>query len=473
MPMRVRHLALLALVLLAAVLSTGAGAADRMLVGIQDDPSFRWRDDRATMLDQAQAAGIQIVRSTVYWSRVAPSRPARPTDPFDPSYSFNDLDELVRNAQQRGMEVMLTIWGTPSWANGGKGQNYAPTNPADLGNFARAVAARYSGRYPGYPFVQYWGIWNESNLGGFLSPQYDRKGKPLAPYTYAKMYRAAYAGIKAANPRALVAIGETSARGRDKFLGAAGASETESPGRFAQILSTIRPKLPFDAYSQHPYPTDLRQQPLAKVRFPNVTLGTLPTFETSLDKWFGRKDIPIWITEYGYQTNPPNSHGVSYATQAAWGRTAIDFARRDPRVQMFIWFIWRDDPTSTWQSGLLQRNSTPKPFLSQFSALAKLVDGRNPVVTVKGTVRNPVARVPVLELAARSGVGAVVGATVRVYLNNQLVGVAQPQTTIGADGYASFPLPIQTASNRTYVVWLEIGDANGDKVVRNVTLVAK
>jgi hypothetical protein len=371
------------------------------------------------------------------------------------------------------MEVMLTIWGTPSWANGGKGQNFAPTNPADLGNFARAVAARYSGRYAGYPFVQYWGVWNESNLGGFLSPQYDRKGKPVAPFTYAKMYRAAYAGIKAANPRALVAIGETSARGRDKFLGAAGASETESPGKFAQLLSTVRPTLKFDAWSQHPYPTELRQAPLASVRFPNVTLGTLKTFEASIDKWFGRKGIPIWITEYGYQTNPPNPRGVSAAQQASWGKTALDFARDDPRVTMFIWFIFRDDPTSTWQSGLLQRNSTKKPFFSSFSSLARLVDGRNPVIEVKGQVVNPVARVPVLELAARSGPGAVVGANIRLYLRGQLVGVSQPQTTIGIDGYAAFPLPIQTASNRTYVATLDIGDANGNKVFRTVTVIAK
>ena len=31
---------------------------------------------------------------------------------------LNDLDELVRDTQKRGMEVLLLIWGTPKWANG-------------------------------------------------------------------------------------------------------------------------------------------------------------------------------------------------------------------------------------------------------------------------------------------------------------------------------------------------------------------
>ena len=46
---------------------------------------------------------------------------------------------------------MITIWGTPKWANGGKTPNVVPRNVNDLKNFSRAVAARYSGRYAQYP----------------------------------------------------------------------------------------------------------------------------------------------------------------------------------------------------------------------------------------------------------------------------------------------------------------------------------
>src|SRR5438128_1784412 len=114
--MRFRFL-LLACVALAVAVPVSASAATRMLLGFQDDPSFRWRDDRASVLDMAQRANAQIARTTVYWSKIAPEQPADASDPFDAAYKFDDLDEFVRNAETRGMEVMLTIWGTPPWAN--------------------------------------------------------------------------------------------------------------------------------------------------------------------------------------------------------------------------------------------------------------------------------------------------------------------------------------------------------------------
>ncbi|MGZ8698081.1 MAG: cellulase family glycosylhydrolase, partial [Gaiellaceae bacterium] len=207
------------LVALAALLSPAvASAAPRMHVGFHDDPNFRYETRRAEMLDQAKSANATIVRTLVTWANIAPTRPANASDSFDRAYRFQDLDELVRNTQERDMEVLITIWGTPKWANGNKTPNYAPTRMSDLTAFARAVATRYSGRYPGYPFVRFYSIWNESNLQLFLAPQFDAKGKSVAPRTYAKLAAAAYAGIKAGNPRAKVAVGETSSAGRDKPL---------------------------------------------------------------------------------------------------------------------------------------------------------------------------------------------------------------------------------------------------------------
>ena len=45
--------------------------------------------------------------------------------------------------------MLLTIWGTPGWANSGARPNVAPSDPRDLRDFAHALAARYSGRHPG------------------------------------------------------------------------------------------------------------------------------------------------------------------------------------------------------------------------------------------------------------------------------------------------------------------------------------
>jgi hypothetical protein len=453
----------------AALVPLTASAEPRMLVGLQDDPSLRWRDDRQNIFDVAGAAHAGLVRTTVYWSRIAQRRPASATNPFDPAYRFDDLDEFVRNAGMHGMEVMLTIWGTPAWANGGKGQNYAPTRLADLTNFTRALASRYSGRYSGYPFVRYYTVWNESNLGQFLSPQYNSGGKPVAPHIYAGIYRASYAGIKSGNRQAVVGIGETSARGRDRVLGRAGTQETESPGRFAQLLSRERPALRFDAWSHHPYSTTPSSPPTQRVRWPNVNLSQLPRFEASLELWFHRI-VPIWVTEYGYETKPGEPKGVTPARQAAYLRQAMNICANDPRVTMFIWFIVRDDPTSTWQSGLLNRNGSKKPAYRVYSALAAKYDARSPWFKVKPGVTNPLVRYGALELWSRSGPGAKVGMTVVVYDGRRLLRTAQPVSSIGRDGWVKFRAPLRTAAGHEYYITIKAGDVHGNFVNRSVLI---
>jgi hypothetical protein len=466
--MRLR-LFLVAAACVTAVLLPAANvsAQPRMMIGFQDDPSLRWRDDRLDVFDLAEQAHAGIVRTTVYWSRIAQTKPANGANPFDPAYRFDDLDEFVRNAGLHGMEVMLTIWGTPAWANGGKGQNYAPTNYSTLQNFAKALASRYSGRFTGYPFVRYFTVWNESNLGQFLSPQYNSRGKPAAPGIYAKLYRAAYAGIKAGNPKALVGIGETSARGRDRFLGRQGTQETESPGKFAELLSKQRPVLKFDAYSHHPYPTSISGRPLAITRWPNVTLSNLPRFEHELGKWF-KKRVTMWVTEYGHETKPEEPKGVTYAQQAAYLRTAMRFVAGEPNVSIFIWFILRDDPTSAWQSGLVKRDGTKKPAFASYASLAQQYDGRSPQMFVKGGTDQPLVKYAALELWSRSGTGAKVGMTIAVYDNNKVVKTAQPTSVIGSDGWVSFRAPFKAVKNHNYYITIAANDANGNRVDRTV-----
>ena len=366
---RVTQLFLLAA--LAALLSPAvASAAPRMYVGFHDDPNFRYETRRAEMLDQAKAANATIVRTLVTWANIAPTRPAKASDPFDSAYRFQDLDELVRNTQERDMEVLITIWGTPKWANGNKTPNYAPTRMSDLTAFARAVASRYSGRFSGYPFVRFYSIWNESNLQLFLAPQFDAKGKSVAPRIYAKLAAAAYSGIKAGNSRAKIAVGSTSSAGRDKPL--AGKSATHSPGRFAQLVAAANPRLKFDAWAQHPYPVPANQKPTQKVKWPNVTLSSFARFEKSLDTWFKRKNVRIWITEYGHEVKPDGEpKGISRAQQAAYAAQALALAKKDTRTDMFIWFVFRDHATSEWQSGLRTVSGAAKPSLSRLTAAAK------------------------------------------------------------------------------------------------------
>jgi len=447
-----------------------ASAAPRMYVGFHDDPNFRFGANRAVALDQARAANATVVRTLVTWAHVAPKRPKAPANPFDPAYRFDDLDEFVRNTQARGLEVLITIWGTPKWANGGKTPNFVPTRQADLQNFARAVASRYSGRFAGYPFVKFYSVWNESNLQLFLAPQFDAKGKSVGPRHYARIAAAAYKGIKAGSPRALVALGETSSHGRDKPL--QGKSATHSPGRFAQLVAAANPRLRFDAWAHHPYPTPQNLKPTQKVKWPNVTLSSLSRFQPALDKWFKRKNIRLWFTEYGYETKEDGERkGVTRAQQAAYTTQVMNIAKRNPRIDMFVWFVFRDHPTTVWQSGLLARGGAAKPALARFRAAAASVNARNAIVRVKGGTRNPLVTIPLREYGAGTPAGEAVGFNYRVVEKGRMIAQGQPSAPFGIDAASRIRLVgFRPLKGRTYIVTVEANVFSGGGLVLQRTL---
>jgi hypothetical protein len=363
-----------ALCALAALTAPSGSAANRMWVGFHDDPSFRWVSDRSEQIQASSRVGASVMRLLVHWNQVAPERPVRPADPFDPAYNFGDVDEAVRTARESNLEVLLTLYGTPRWANRGRGVNVMPNRVLDFKRFAQATAARYSGRHAEHPSVRFWSVWNEPNLQRFLKPQFDKRGKPLAPRNYAKLYAAAYQGIKTGNPAAKVAIGETSPRGSDK---AKGVRAIHSPGKFAELVAKANRRLKFDAWAHHPYPSVPSLRPSQKVRWPNVTLSSLPTFQKSLKKWFRRSSLDIWITEYGHQTRPQDRFGVTYKKQAEYIRQSIGIARKQPFTKMFVWFVFRDHVGQPWDSGIYTRAGVAKGRApTAFARAARPLDPR-------------------------------------------------------------------------------------------------
>ena len=399
--MSVLKAARLALVVLAALLAIPAAtvhAAQRMPIGFFDDPSFRWsptrdqnlharrlhrrvRDPHDGHLGRARAdeAGERRERRR---PRLQADRPRRSRLPGGPAQHARD-DQHHRHAEvgerRQGAERDAEEAERPD-------------------RRSRRCSRRATTGAHGHGSVSLWSVWNEPNLQLFLTPQFVGK-KIVGPANYAKLFKAAYAGIKAGNPLAKVAIGETSARGRDKPL--PGVSATIAPGTFARLLSQVK-GLKFDAWAHHPYPTSPNLPPMQKVRYPNVTLSTLGQFEKDLNKWFHRT-VPIWITEYGHETKPAEPHGVTLAQQAAYAKQALTFAKNDPNVQMFIWFTFRDSAGNPWQSGLVSQSGAQKPAFTSFGSVARLTDGST-VAAKAGVARARDDVRPVPRALLRSGV---------------------------------------------------------------------
>jgi hypothetical protein len=344
-----------------------------------------------------------------------------------------------------------------------------PRRLGDFMAFARAIASRYSGRFAGYPFVRFWSIWNEPNLQLFLTPQFDRQGRSVAPRNYARLFAAGYAGIKAGNRRALVAIGETSARGTDNPRG---ARPVHSPGRFLEAVARANPRLRFDAYAHHPYPFRPNLKPSQKVRWPNITLGSLPELETNLKRLFKRKSVPIWVTEYGHETRPQDALGVPYSKQASFLREAIGIARTYPFVSMFIWFVYQDDPGQPWESGLytqsgINKGSSP----SRFSAAARPLDARNFVMSLRRGTTTPLVTLFARRFCVVDRIGSTIGVTWRVRLAGRLVGVGQQSAPLQANCTVNVRLSRFTVARKaSYSATFELNDINGEELTRVVTI---
>jgi hypothetical protein len=451
-----------------APVAPAAVAADRMWIGFHDDPSFRWVGDRATRIRGSATAGSTIIRLLVQWDLVAKERPATPSDHFDPAYNFDDIDDAIRVAQETDQEIMLTISGTPRWANGGKNRNVMPSNVSDFTAFARAIASRYSGRFTGFPFVRFWSVWNEPNLQLFLTPQFNSSGKSVAPANYARLYAAAYSGIKAGNPRAQVAIGETSARGSDK---ATGLRPTHTPGKFAELVAKANPRLKFDAWSHHPYPFNPNSKPSQVVKWPNVSLASLSRFNDSLKTWFKRKSVPIWITEYGHQTKPPDSFGVSYAKQASYIQQSIALASRYPFVSMFIWFVYQDDQGQPWESGIYTAGGAAKGRSpSRFSATARALDARNALYTFRGGTVTPLVTLYTRRYCANDAPGSSIGMTWRVFRGGRLIKVGQQTSPLRPDCTITARLRFTVVKGQSYLATFALNDINGFVLNRRLTI---
>jgi hypothetical protein len=81
--------------------------------------------------------------------------------------------------------------------------------------------------------------------------------------------------------------------------------------------------------------------------------------------------VRLWITEFAYQTAPPRDNfGLSMTQQAAWLRQSYAIAKKNPRIDMYLWFLLKDDTNlAGWQSGFLKPNGSKKPSYNVFRAL--------------------------------------------------------------------------------------------------------
>jgi hypothetical protein len=323
-----------------AFAAPSATAASGVRFGIQDDAWLAYGPGTLeSRLDTLDGLGVELVRYTIFWNQVAPQRPQQARSPADPAYQWAPADAVLEGLRAHGIAVVLDVRFAPGWANGGNKPNWLPENGADYADFVTAVQARF-------PWVRDWLIWNEPNKAPFMHP--------ADPTLYVRrLLNPAYAALHAANRSVRVAGGVTGPR--------AGANGM-SPIAFIRGMRAAGARL--DAYAHNPYPENPQVETPTKGgcrRCASITMATLEKLLVETQRaWPGKR---IWLTEYGYQTNPPDRRlGVSYSKQARFVGEAALRVYRAPRVDMLIQFIVRDDKAAAgWQSGFVTTDGKKKP----------------------------------------------------------------------------------------------------------------
>ena len=370
---------LLIVVAAGAGLPAAAQASRSQLSVMEDDHLVLWSGAvaRERALDEMQRLGVTTLHVLVIWRRLAPAPGSRTRPAFDAadpaSYAgWEPFDEAVQGAQARGIRVLLTPTGpVPEWASecGSRAVRRWICSPrvSDYAAFVRALGTRYSGFYSPagapLPRVTAWSFWNEPNHSAWLRPQAGA----------ATRYRAlALAGIKAlamtGHANDLKLIGETAP---------GGGSKSTAPVTFMRDVFCLRcsrhPRFDVGGISDHPYTYAAIASPSTFMgKAGDAPIGAVNRLVSLLDTAarYGivPRGTPVYLTEFGFQTHPPDPYGVSLAQQAQYLNYSDYVAYRNPRIASTAQYELNDDPhVGVFNTGLRFKDGRPKPALSAYA----------------------------------------------------------------------------------------------------------
>ena len=323
-----------------------SAASPSIRYGIQDGAYFSAGPALELRLGTLDQLGTRLVRHMLNWREIAPTKPRHPAVSSDPAYRWAATDQVLGALHAHGTTVLVAFYRVPSWANGGKSSSVVPNDKHALADFAAAVAKRY-------PWLRLWEVWNEPNFQSFL--------KPNSPRLYVqRMLNPTYRALHALSSSNRVAGGATAPLSTSSGI---------SPVTFMRGMRRAGALL--DAYSHHAYPVTPGETPFGFAhgvcRYCKgvLTLANLPALVREVRRDFGPKRI--WLTESGWQTNPPDRAGVSPALQARYVAESALRARSAPLVDILIHFILRDEARPNgWQSGLMWASGRAKPSFTSF-----------------------------------------------------------------------------------------------------------
>ena len=366
----VRILFVLALLLaeFAVLDASKAGASSTQATMLQDDNDLLYgsQELRDKRLDEFKSLGVDIVKVRVRWRDIAASRPSGdPADPASYGASWDPYQAVVDGAAARNMDVLFQLGGTaPNWASG-RSPVDRPSASA-FGKFTEAVGRRF-------PQVHKFSVWNEPNLVSWLAPQV-KGGVPQAPRIYRGLLNAANNALQASGHGSdelllgeLLPFARSNREAKNKIRPLAFLRELACVDKHYRAFrgSTARKRgckgfeaLPGSGLAYHPY--TLAGGPNVRTPHPDdASIRDLGRVTRVLNKLRSKKRIqrssmPIWITEFGFQTNPPDRYASPIKKVPGFMGQSEFLAFKNRRVASYSQYPLIDDKgrDTGFQSGL-------------------------------------------------------------------------------------------------------------------------
>ena len=389
-----------------ALLSANATASHRQLQFFQDDSAIQ--SNPLGTLQELQQLGVQELRLSVSWQRVAPSagsrrRPRRfnAANPAAyPARNWRIFDTIISEAPHYGIGIDLdALGGAPRWAEGPgvqRGAVHNQWNPSagQFGLFVRALGTRYSGHYTPagasgpLPRVHFWTIWNEPNYGPSLAPQ-GVYPKHLTVENSPRMYRnlvdAGWSALhRSGHGGDTFAFGEMAPRGAPNAWGVFSGMKPLTFLRAMYCVDSRYRQLRGSAAALRGCPTNaggarrfrsahpalfsasgVSDHMYMRWYSPNrerhndrnfASLGDVGQLTRSLDRlqraYHSGKRFTVYDTEFGYITSPPKRTNqypwVSTSTAALYINWAEYLSWRNPRIGSYHQFLLRDPLPSNY-----------------------------------------------------------------------------------------------------------------------------
>jgi hypothetical protein len=317
----------------------------------------------------------------------------------------------------------------------------------------QATVAQSTATTAPLPHVTFWSIWNEPNQPGWLDPQWvSAPGGgyvEASPELYRGLLDAAWSALQSTGHGSdTILVGETApngdtAKGPTRAIklidfvqnlycvgrnyrplsGSAAAARgcPTDAAETAQFAAANPALFRASGFAHHPY--QLTSAPNVVPKDPGyATIADLGRLTTALrrarDAYGAGGAMALWLTEFGYNTNPPDPAGVSLAKQALYLNEAEYIAFENSSVRSTDQFLLQDSATApsrdgndidgTFQTGLEFSNGKPKPSLAAYEVpifLPTSTVRRGRSVLVWGMVRPPRRAGTPVELQYRASHG--------------------------------------------------------------------